>query len=186
MSGRPPLQSDFVRKSILFLALLSAVGCANLPGSYPPPAQHRRIATAGPGGLDHYVVLSNPQADRYFVRDISPSGDQGGWRWAWSHPELRFYLPTAHALSFEMEFVIPDSILHDAGPVTLALRINGRPFAEFRVDKGGKHHFLQAVPDGLLFAQAVNTVSIEPDKIWRSKQDGQALSFLLGRAGFVD
>jgi hypothetical protein len=130
--------------------------------------------------------MTAPAASAYIVRDIRLDSDPGGWRWASRHPELRFFLPETHGLSFRMDFIIPGAIVKEVGAVTLRFRVNGAPLGEERFDKSGELRYLAPVPDHLLRAGAVNTVSIEPDKTWHSPDDGQDLSFLLGRAGFVE
>jgi hypothetical protein len=135
--------------------------------------------------LRHFVAFSDPASSAYIVRDIDPSGDPGGWRWAWRHPQLRFYLATTRALSFRADLILPGSILREVGPVTVTVRVNGHPAGQARYDRPGEHRFEVPVPEPFLVA-GMNTVNIEPDRVWIAKDDGQPLSFLLARAGFVE
>jgi hypothetical protein len=135
--------------------------------------------------LRHFVAFSDPAAPTYIVRDIDPAGDPGGWRWAWRHPELRFYLATTRALSFRAYLILPGRILREVGPVTVAVRVNGHAAGQARYDQPGEHRFEVSVPEGFLVA-GINTVSIDPDRAWLAEGAGQPLSFLIARAGFVE
>ncbi len=175
-----------MRELIVAAASLLLSGCARLPESYPPPPQQPALFAPGPGGLAHFVAMNDPGASAYIVRDVSLSGEPGGWRWAWRHPELRFYLPTTRDLKFQLDFVVSSAVLRHTGPMSLAFDINGKRLGETRVDGDGEHRFEKPVPAEMLVAGGTNLVSIEPDKVWFSPADNQPLSVVLLRAGFVE
>ena len=120
------------------------------------------------------------------MRDISPGLESGSWRWVFRRPELKFYLETDRNLNFEMNFSMPGATMHETGPVTLSIFINNRLLGKFRYDTEGIKRLVQKVPPGILKAGAINTVAIEPDKVWISKQDGAALGFILSGVGFTE
>ncbi|HSW49244.1 MAG TPA: hypothetical protein VLH09_03670 [Bryobacteraceae bacterium] len=140
-------------------------------------------------GFDHigpYVVMNDPRADWYLLRDIDPAAQGDTWRWAGARPLMRFYLETASNLKFSLDFSIADVTFKETGPLTLSYRINGRTFDKVRYAQSGQHHYEKPVPESLLRAGRENLVEILPDKVWTSKDDGKKLSILLLRAGFTD
>ncbi len=140
-------------------------------------------------GFDHigsFVLMSDPRADWYLLRDIGPAEEGDGWRWAGPRPLMRFYLETARNLRFSLDFSIADVTFKETGPLTLSYRINGHPFDKIRYTQSGQHHYEKPVPESLLQSGRENLVEIEPDKVWISKDDGKKLSILLLRAGFVN
>jgi hypothetical protein len=130
--------------------------------------------------------MSDPGASAYIVRDISNTTESGGWRWTYRNPELRVYLPRQRGLKFVMDFAIPQRIFRETGPITLTVKINGKALDQIRVNSGGEQHYRKDVPPALIVPETENTVSLEPDKVWTSKQDGAVLGFILSRAGFTE
>ena len=137
---------------------------------------------AGPVG--YFVDMSQADADNYLVRDFA-GREAGTWRWALSHPEMRFYAPSSR-VRFAMDFSLPERMFRETGPVTLTLRINGEVFDRQRYEKGGEQHYLHEVPPALVRANAINLIAIDPDPVWVSKADGGRLGFILARAGFTE
>jgi hypothetical protein len=85
-----------------------------------------------------------------------------------------------------MDFAIPERTLRDTGPVTLTFTINGQVLDRVRCEKAGEQHYAHEVPSGMLRANAINLVGIDPDPVWVSKADGGRLGFILSRAGFTE
>ncbi len=181
------LYSQFVnlKRFSPFLLLAFLAGCNSPPSSYAPPAQ-RAAPAQGAQRLGHYVAMNDPSVESYIVRDISPGLEAGTWRWVFRRPELKFYLETDRNLKFEMNFSMPGATMQETGPVTLSVFINNRLLGKFRYDTEGIKRLEQKVPPGFLKAGAINTVAIEPDKVWISKQDGAALGFILSGVGFTE
>lgn len=175
--------------SLRFLALAAALalaGCSREPDWYAPPIQRQPLAVSEPAFVGSYVYMGNPNADAYIVHDVAAASEGGTWRWTYRRPELQFYLATAGHLRFVMEFAIPDSTFAETGPVTLAVSINGRLLDRFRYEKPGSYTLDKPVPAGYLKPDAINRVTIEPDKIWTSREDGATLGFILTSAGFQE
>jgi hypothetical protein len=166
-------------------ALATAISCARLPETFPPPPQRAALTVPPQSGLGYFLSMSDPQADQYLVQDFQDHGP-GTWRWAYAHPVLRFFVPDAPRLKFTMDFSLPERIFRDTGPVTLTLRINGVYFDRQRFEQPGPLHYSREVPAGLLRRNAENRVSIDPDPVWVSKVDGGKLGFILSRAGFTE
>jgi len=129
--------------------------------------------------------MDDPHADQYLVRDFQDHGP-GTWRWAYSHPVMRFFVPDAPRLKFTVDLALPERTFRETGPVTLTLRLNGTVFGRHRCDQAGPQQFSQPVPNELLRRGAVNLVAIDPDPVWVSKADGGRLGFILSRAGFTE
>lgn len=168
----------------MMIATLFLWSCRDTP-EYPPPAQYqpppsRSFAPVGP-----FVEMGDSQAGSYLLRDISKTSENGAWRWAYRHPEMRFFVESARAVRFRMDCALPDAVFRQVGPVTLTLLVNGKPFDKVACNHGGNFHYDKPVRPDLLMADSINTVAIEPDKVWVSQADGAALSFVIARAGFV-
>ncbi len=130
--------------------------------------------------------MNDPNADAHLLRDISHYVEGGVWRWAGAQPQMRFYVESTRNLKLSVDFHIAEATFKETGPLTLTFLVNSRRLDAARYDQPGDHHFEKAVPEGMLLAAQDNTVVIQPDKVWTSKEDGAKLSVLLVRAGFVD
>jgi len=137
------------------------------------------------GTLGHFVYMSQADADAYIVGGMREKSE-GPWRWAHDRPVLRFYLPEAGRLRFQMDLSLPENTFHETGPVTLTLALNGTVFDRVRYDKPGPQRYDHAAPAELLRANAVNLVAITPDKTAERAQGGERLGFVLTSAGFAE
>jgi hypothetical protein len=177
------LKSGIVPRSLVLLLPLVCAGCARSPETYPPPEQRKSLA-ASPA-LGYFAEMSAPDADNYLVKDVAGPGG-GSWRWAYSHPVLRFYVPPAPRLHFAMDFSLPERTFRETGPVTLTIRINGELLDRHRCETAGQQHYSHPVPPEIVRVNQQNLVAIDPDPVWVSKADGGRLGFILVRAGFVE
>jgi len=168
----------------LILLLLLAGACSRSPDIYQPPIQ-RKPLTGPEGHLGQFINMSDPAADAFIVRDMSKTTEGGSWRWAYRHPQLRFYLRGVDRLHFEMDSRLAENTFQETGPVTLTISINEHELDKIRFDKPGDRHFDKLVPAAFLLPHSENFVSLETDKQWVSKEDGAVLSFVLVRAGFI-
>jgi hypothetical protein len=89
-------------------------------------------------------------------------------------------------VQFFMDFSIPERTFRETGPVTLTLSLNGEVFDHVRCAQPGQQHYSHEAPAGRLLKNAMNVVSIQPDKFWVSKEDGTKHGFVLSRAGFSE
>jgi hypothetical protein len=137
------------------------------------------------GSLGHYVYMNQPDADAYILGGMRPRSE-GPWRWALNRPELRFYVPEAARLKFEMDLTFPENEFRQTGAVRLDVALNGRVFDSVHVEKPGSLHYSRPVPGGLLRANAVNTVAITPDKAAGRSNAGERLGFIMFSAGFAE
>jgi len=169
--------------TLLSLSLLS--GCVNIPDSYAPPIQRKPLTGTEPSAVGHFVTMSDPNADAYIVKDVSPAAEAGSWRWTGKRPELRFFLETTEHLIFKADFSIAETTLRETGPVTVSVLINGHVLDTVKYVNAGEKHFDKPVPPDFLRLKSVNYAALEIDKFWVSKTDGAVLGFILTRAGFT-
>jgi hypothetical protein len=130
--------------------------------------------------------MNDPRVDWYLLEDVSAGPEVGGWRWAFRRPRLRFFLTRREGLEFRMQFAIAGTTFAETGPVTIRVSVNGKRIGAFRFDSPGDKTLAAPVPPGAVKAGAPNEVVLEQDKLWISKTDGAALSFILVSAGFVE
>jgi len=176
---------SFVRLFLVPISLLLLfTGCSRTPDIYQPVIQ-RKPLTGPDAHIGQFINMSDPSADAFIVRDISRTTEAGSWRWAYRHPQLRFYLRNVDRLHFVMDVGLAENTFHETGPVTLTVQINGHEFDKIVLDKPGDRNFDKIVPVALLQPHSENFVSFETDKQWVSKEDGAVLSFVLRRAGFI-
>jgi hypothetical protein len=179
------LYSHFVIRRILIVVIsaLLTVSCGRQPGVYAAPPQRALDLGPDPDGPRAFVVMDDPVADDYLVRDISP--EHGFRRWAFTRPELRFRLQDVRHLIFTAEFAIPEVTFKVTGPVRVSYAVNGRTLGTLRCDHAGDFKIEKAVPDGLVESGKFTSVTFEAKPRWVSPEDGAQLSFLLRSAGFL-
>jgi hypothetical protein len=135
--------------------------------------------------VGYFVEMGDPESDRYIVHGFA-SKSEGSWRWAYAGPVLRFWGPNAQSVQFFMDFAIPERTFRETGPVTLTLSLNGEVFDHVRCAQPGQQHYAHEAPARLFLKNAMNLVSIDPDKFWVAPDDGTKHGFILVRAGFSD
>jgi hypothetical protein len=187
---RGVVQSGFVfRLDIMALGAAAAIamgsaGCSRLPSVYPPPAQAAGLPDPSTAGLGPMVVMSDPRADAYIVGGFRPVSE-GSWRWAHDRPVLRFYLPDSGPLEFVMDLTLPEQTFAPTGPVAIRIAVNGRELDPMRCEHAGSYSYHHPVAEGLLRRNAINIVTLTPDKTAR-REGGEKLGFVLSRAGFEE
>jgi hypothetical protein len=111
--------------------------------------------------------MVDPAAPRHIVRDVRDlEGDHH--RWTAGHPELRFRLASAKGLRLVIDFGILPDIMREMGPMTVAIRVNGRELDRTRYTEPGDKHFEKPVPAEWLRTDADTLVSMEIDPVWKS------------------
>jgi hypothetical protein len=136
--------------------------------------------------LSYFVSMTNPNAGAYIVQGISTATEGSGYRWAFAHPVLRFLVPRIERPKFVLDFALVAQTFLVTGPLTLTISFNGRIFDRPRFDQPGQQHYEREVPAGFLHPDAINLVSIDPDKVYTALEDGAKLSFPLARVGFAE
>jgi hypothetical protein len=170
----------------MMLPAVFEAGCSALPDSCPPPPQRQPLPTASAAALSYFLSMSNPNADAYIVQGFGRDTEGTGYRWAFEHPVLRFLVPRMDHPKLVMDFALPERIFRTTGPVTLAFSLNGKHLDRSTCMRPGQLHYEHEVPLELFHWDAINLVSIEPDKVWTSPADGTRLGFVVSRVGFVE
>jgi hypothetical protein len=130
--------------------------------------------------------MGAPDSSLYVVQGFA-SASEGPWRWAYEHPVLQFRGPDLAHPKFTMDVAIPERTFRYTGPVTLTVKVNGELLDTVRCAKAGQQpQYSREVPPGIVRKDQANLVSIDPDKVWVSKDDGTKYGFILVRAGFVE
>jgi hypothetical protein len=174
---------------VLIIMMLPAVfgaGCSALPDSYPPPPQRQPLPTPSAAALSYFLSMSNPNADAYIVQGISLDTEGTGYRWTFEHPVLRFLVPRMDHPKLVMDFALPERVFRTTGPMTLTFSLNGKYMDRSTCMRPGQLHYEHEVPAELVHWDAINLVSIDPDKVWTSPADGTRLGFVVSRVGFVE
>ena len=164
--------------------LLALASCATAPDGYPPPFQ-RGPLLSDPHPLGPFVAMNDPEAETYFVRDISPVAEGTGWRWTHARPELRFWLDSTRKQKLTVDFSIIEATFKQTGPVTISFAVNGKLLGQAHCRKPGDYHFEKEVPASWLSTSAFTDVTAQADKVYVSPGDQAQLGFILYRIGFT-
>ncbi len=167
-------------------ALASLAGCVRAPESYPPPMQRPALPDAEAAPAQMLVSMDAPNAESFFVRDISPALEGGAWRWTNQRPELRFLLRSTANLKAVVEFHVVPATFEKTGPVSVSVFVNGARVGRIDCPKPGPYLFKQPVPSKLLKDNDYNYLAAEIDKVYVSELDGARLGFTLYKAGFIE
>jgi hypothetical protein len=171
----------------VILSMSSAlVGCVKIPSTYAPPMERKPVTGYGANSFGNIVSMSDASAPAHIVKDISPTVESGSWRWAFKRPEMRFAVTRARNVRLSLDLGLAKEAMDATGPVTLSYFVNGRLLEAVRYDQPGNKHYEKPVPADWLRTDAMNTVAIEIDKLFKSPQDGVQLGFILSRAGFIE
>jgi hypothetical protein len=174
-----------MRPRPLAIMAMFLAGCQVYPDSYPPPIQRSGLASGGPAAYRHFIAMNDPDAARYFVRDVSPALENGVWRWSGQRPTFRFVLQKTGGLKFTVDFSIAGVVLETTGPQTVSFFINGKLLERVRYSSHGEQHFEKAVDPSWLKPGEDTIAAAEIHPVWESP-DGVKLGVILLRAGFTE
>jgi hypothetical protein len=113
--------------------------------------------------------------------------EDGAWRWMAKRAEVTLQTPTNTGLAFDMQLYFPpDHMQRAGGPVTLTVRINGRPLGEETYSEPGGYRFTKPVPEHLL-AFPRSQVTIRMNRaIPPSSSDLRELGTVVQALGFLE
>jgi hypothetical protein len=168
----------------LAAAAVLMAACRFEPEAYPPPMQ-RSEPSAGSRPYRHFIAMNDPDASRYFLRDVSPALENNHWRWSGERPTFRFVLRQVEGLRFTMDFSIAGAVLEQTGPQTVSVFVNNRLLGRSRYSEHGEQRFEKAVDPSWLKVGEDTIVMAHVEPVWVSP-DGTKLGIILIRAGFVD
>lgn len=168
--------------SLPFFFMLTLGACDRAPW-LPLPAQSPSFE-GSPIHAARVVDLSNPDADRFILRDIAARGDTS-WRWSQQRPAVKIRVRANENLKYTIDFALPAITFKYTGPVTIAFTVNDRVLDRVRYTGAGSHHFEKRVPAYWLTRDSDATVGAEVDKMWKSKIDGQTFGIIIVRMGLM-
>lgn len=163
-----------------FFASLFLAGCSRHPATpplVPLPAQRTLVSAPDLPYQRDFVFFSEARASALILRDIAPEGIE---RWTGPHPAMRFPIPAPGPYLAEVRVHAAKATLKDTGPITLTLRLDGRPIASLRVSDDGPRTLSSPVS----ISQSSAELSFTIDKPWVSPADGVKLGVLLQAMGF--
>jgi hypothetical protein len=112
--------------------------------------------------------------------------EDGAWRWMAKQAEVTLRTPTDPGLSFAMQLFFPPGYMQSAGgPVTVSIRVNGKPLTKQTYYASGSYRLAAAVPDGLTTFPA-STVNIRLNRALPPKGTEQReLGAIVSELGFI-
>jgi hypothetical protein len=111
--------------------------------------------------------------------------EDGAWRWTAREAQAVLLTPRESPVSFEMRLYFPDEHLTKVGgPITVAVLLDGKPFAQETYSSPGSHTLLKAVPAGVLTNPATK-VDIRLDRaVPPTESDRRELGMVVQGFGF--
>lgn len=177
--------------SRLTLATITVLlsSCAPTPGYYGIPTQHKPIEASGPQpsasvAFGEFFKADDINSDEYLIKDVKPL-EGAVWRWTLAEPEFRFFLKSAQARRFHMEFGINDRTFVETGPLKMEILINGKPFDALTFPSSGSKTYDKPVPASFLLPDAENHVIVRILNPWQAPDPGVKLGIVLRLAGFL-
>jgi hypothetical protein len=168
------------------LAALPFASCVRQPEYFAPPQQRQPFEVDPQPKLRHFLAMSMPEADLYFVSGILPTLEGGMWRWTEPACALRFQLPTTEGLKLFLDLTVPQETLSQAGgPARVKVWVQDRLLDTIEFAKADTRQWEKPVPAEWLGTSAPVIVRFEIDKAWTNPQDGSKRGFILSKAGFV-
>jgi hypothetical protein len=178
------LDSSTMRAALPFCAALLLPGCARWPASYPPPSQFTVPSTPDPPAEVRLITMNHPEAPFSIVEGVPDAGYGWGFKWTLSHARFQLIAGDLANTDFVIRYGMDPRTLHDRGPVTLTITIDGKQFDTFVEGAVGVYEHRH--PAGELTSKTVRAlnVSLTIDPPWIS-EDGSKLGIFLGSIGFV-
>jgi len=132
-----------------------------------------------------WTVCLHVRSNAVYILGGSVRPSKRNQAWTYDPPAMRFYVKDIKKLTLH-GLAIAEATFAQTGPVTLAVVVNCQLLERKRYGKPGSYSLVLPVPVDVLKADSLNTVTIEPDKVFVAKEDGAKLSFILTGAGFRD
>jgi hypothetical protein len=173
------------RGALICAIALVLAGCADEPVSTTPPEQ-RTAPAVTEFQPRSFIHMSDADATKHFVRDISDELEASTWRWSNKNPAVKLSAPAnPGGAKFTMNFAISDVTLKTTGPITLTYMIDDHVLDKVRYDSPGNKTYEKEVPAEWLEPGKETTVSAEVDKTWSAANDGPQPGVILVDIGFV-
>jgi hypothetical protein len=156
-----------------------------MPEPYAPPVQRSPLEEFRPYRAARIVNMADPDAESYFVRDITGGLEGGAWRWVGKRPTVRVRPRANEGVHYSIDFTLPEVTFKDTGPVTISFLIGDHLLESVRYATAGSKHFDKLVPAEWIAPGEDVLVAAEIDKLWVSKTDGATLGFVLISLGLT-
>ena len=137
------------------------------------------VEIRGDGAPPSYAQLGTPESILNIVKDVDCC-ERGHSPWAYQNPILRFQVPELQC-AFVMDFIVPDVILRQAGPLQVTFSIGSEKPDSIVVHKGGEQHYESPALRHLVPGQIVLARIYIANPFIAT--DGAKLSFIMVRAG---
>ncbi len=150
--------------------------------SNQPAAQ---LPGAKPLGMLSYLNLGDIRSRAQLVSGWYAIED-GAWRWMAPEAEATLRPLSGQAVQFELQLFFPPDFMRRAGsPVTVSVKLNGKPFTKAFYYEPGAHTISRAVPPELLTWPTTRvSISVNP-YLPPSATDQRALGAVVQGLGFV-
>ncbi len=128
--------------------------------------------------------MSDAGADARIVTGVA-TGEGAGWRrWTADRFSLVFKPLTEGPWRVRLHFEVYPQFIHELGPFTVRLTVNGRLLATQTYSAPGDVELAAGVPAGLILPGEDVRIDVSSDKVWISPYDRARLSLRLIAAGF--
>jgi hypothetical protein len=171
--------------AFLGLGALALAGCANRGAYHNVPEQRTLLPPWDLDAAPHFLVMSQPNLDRFVLRDIHPAEGGAPWRWTGQKPAVRLRIPLREGFVARADFVTARESFSHTGPLTARLWLNGCVLAEAFCQSEREYRLEKPAPPACLAREGEQHLSLELDKVHR-EPGGRALGVILLRMGFTD
>lgn len=168
-----------------FLGLSALAGCASRTTYHNVPEQRTLLPPWDADAPPHFIVMSQPNLDRFVFRDVHPAEGGAPWRWTGQKPAVRLRVPLRQGLIARADFVTARESFSHTGPLSARLRLNGCLLAELYCPSEREYRLEKAAPPECLAREGDQILSLELDKVHR-EPSGRALGVILLRMGLTD
>ena len=149
-------------------------------GFHPPRIGEPAPCGISAGKMSAFAKMTEPAGKSQVARGMVP-GDNV---WAFNRVLLFFRVQQTENVKFAMRFGVHSDVFSHTGPITVSIRINGKPFAHETYNRPEEYVFEKPVPAGFLAADSLTVIDVGVDKYYLTP-DGTKLTVLLLEAGFV-
>ncbi len=171
--------------ALLGLSAFALAGCGRRAVYHSVPEQRTLLPPWDFEAPPHFIVMSQPNLDRFVLQDIYPPEEGAPWRWTGREPAVRLRVPHRPGLRVGAEFVTAQESFSHTGPLTARLRLNGCMVVEVRCDSEREYRLEAAAPLDCLRRDDEQRLALELSKVHRAP-GGRALGVILLRMGFTD
>jgi hypothetical protein len=173
-----------MRARLFLCAAAILCGCSRTPKSYAPPAQF--VMPSGPDPVTEVrlVTTNHPDAPFSIIDGVLDAGYGWGFKWTLDRAHFQFIAGDLTNNDLLLRYGMDPRTLHDRGPVTITIAINGKTFDIFTEGVEGVHEHRR--PADAIKSKDIETLnlSLTVDPPWISP-DGKKLGLYLGAIGFV-